>query len=206
MNLFDLYGSPRQSTDDNTVAWWTHKATDAHSECHTYCFSTSAVIATMCLSVVLYAHCLSCFPFLQTDDFAHMYWADSIALMVRFTGHSRIVGAEACFISRFWHLEFEGGFQMYGKFVGPCVMLSCRENLVFVERTLSSPIAIICSSHPEQLSMLHHVSYLITLLSLSYFVLYLFQVWILRKDKPRVIPTSIRANTCGLHIACGVST
>jgi len=63
---------------------------------------------------------------------------------------------------------------MYGKFVGPCIMLLCRENLVFVERTLSFLITLICSSHPEHLSMLNHVYYLITLLSLSYFILYLF--------------------------------
>ena len=48
-------------------------------------------------------------------------------------------------------------------------MLLCRDNLVFVERTLSSPIAVICSIHPDHLSMLHHVSQLNALLSLSYF-------------------------------------
>lgn len=36
--------------------------------------------------------------------------------------------------------------------------------MVFVERTLSSPVVIICSIHPEHISMLYHVSYLITLL------------------------------------------
>ena len=92
------------------------------------------------------------------------------------------------------------------KICGPLHYAFMLRKLGVCWRTLSSAIAVICSSHPEYLYMLHHVSYLITLLSLSYFMLYLFQVWILWKDKPRVIPAGTRANTSRLHIARSVGT
>jgi hypothetical protein len=40
---------------------------------------------------------------------------------VRVTGHSRIVGLQYCtyFMSGFRHLEYAGGFQIFGKFVDP---------------------------------------------------------------------------------------
>jgi hypothetical protein len=79
-------------------------------------------------------------------------------------------------ISPFWHIEFKGGFHVYGKFVGHCIMLLCRENLVFLERTFSCHISVICSSRPEHLFMLHHISCFTRLVSFSYFILCLLQV------------------------------
>jgi len=43
------------------IACWLPRATDAHSSCVILnCFPTTAMVARMHLSVMLYVHCLSC--------------------------------------------------------------------------------------------------------------------------------------------------
>jgi len=54
-----------QATDDNIsrrmpFSSWIPNATNTHSECHTYCFSTATMVMRRCLSVTLYIHGMSC--------------------------------------------------------------------------------------------------------------------------------------------------
>ena len=46
-----------------STACWIHKATDTHSECVTYCFSTATMVVITRLSVTLYVNYLSCFQY-----------------------------------------------------------------------------------------------------------------------------------------------
>ena len=72
--MLDEYGYTRASTSPRQRTH-THARTHprararAHTQiCNTYCFSTATMVSWTRLSVTVYAHCLSCYNYLQRSD------------------------------------------------------------------------------------------------------------------------------------------
>ena len=62
----EKYGRAGQATDGSVVgcmrfACWMTRATDTLRICNSYCLSVATVVTWMCLSVMSYVRCLSCY-------------------------------------------------------------------------------------------------------------------------------------------------
>jgi hypothetical protein len=79
------------------IAWFITKATNTHTICNNYCFSTATLVAGTLLSVPLYVHCLSCSFSLRETLLIYDVWLGSVVANTHST--TRVDHPDGCIFS-----------------------------------------------------------------------------------------------------------